>query len=277
MDHHQIMLAVYAHFIAMMKNNVIPVNLRAPALVGTVQDDPFDCMVFLEVKKTLPEMEVVQAGKLTTPDIIIRDRKTGSTVGLEVKKLIQKTTGADARGLTLDYNSCLPCGSALIKVGDDTVVIPCYYFYSLLDPSSENIVTLILMDGDFINYDFNLHKKAKVSNVSEYNHGPYGEGSVRHRDMYTYPNPLNSKLSVFHLRKTFVIKSNDADNMKIHERSTHSIRRDDIFGNSFHYSVIDYSVDPTKAEPALVTDIFADCKKRKPKERTPSIVRLEAT
>ena len=53
------------------------------------------------------------------------------------------------------------------------------------------MVTTILMDGDFLNYDFELHKDAKYANQSEYDHGPYGEGSIRHRRMYTYPNPLN--------------------------------------------------------------------------------------
>ena len=59
---------------------------------------------------------------LTTPDLIIRERKSGTIVGLEVKKLIQKPNGADPRGLTLDYNSSIPCGQALIKIGNDNIL-----------------------------------------------------------------------------------------------------------------------------------------------------------
>ena len=80
-----------------------------------------------------------------TPDLIIRDRISGLCIGLEIKKLIQKQTGADSRGLTIDYNSCLPCGSTLIKIGNDTIVIPCYYLFALLNYESTHIVSLILL------------------------------------------------------------------------------------------------------------------------------------
>lgn len=275
MIHQEIILKSYNHFIELLNQGRIPIDLRAPSLVGTVQDDPFDIWVGSELVKALPELEVIHSGKLTTPDIIIRDRKSGTIVSLEVKKLIQKPSGADSRGLTLDYNSSIPCGQALIKVGSDTVAIPCFYLFCLLDPTSQAIVTLILMDGDFLNYDFNLHKKAKTANISEYNHGPYGEGSVRHRAMYTYPNPLNSKLSFFHLRKILVIKSFDADNLRVEDRSTHTIRRDDIYENSFHYAVVDYTAEPSTEGKPVLTDVFKDCKGRKQKSRTPSTPRID--
>ncbi|MFA8342219.1 MAG: hypothetical protein ACEPO8_04530, partial [Rhodothermaceae bacterium] len=210
-NEHQIMDKVYTHFFNKIVSNVIPIDLRAPTLVGTVQDDPFDSYIEKELTEAFPELEVVSSGKLTTPDIIIRDKRSGVIVGIEVKKLIQKSSGSDSRGLTLDYNSCLPCGTALIKVGDATVDIPCYYLFCLLSTDSTSIVTYILMHGDFINYDFNLHKQAKLANQSEYNHGPYGEGSVRHRAMYTYPNPLNYKLTCFHGRKVLVTKKLDGE------------------------------------------------------------------
>ena len=275
MTHQEIILESYNHFMGLLDNGRIPIDLRAPSLVGTVQDDPFDMWVGTELVKALPHLEVVHSGKLTTPDIIIRERETGTIVSLEVKKLIQKSTGADPRGLTLDYNSSIPCGQALIKVGSDTVAIPCFYLFCLLDPSSEAIVTLILMDGDFLNYDFNLHKKAKTANVSEYNHGPYGEGSVRRRAMYTYPNPLNAKLSFFHLRKTLVIKSFDSENLRIEDKSTHTIHRDDIYGNSFHYSIIDTTVAPSSGDKPVLKDVFKACKDRKPKKRTHSTPRID--
>ena len=190
----EIVTNIYRTLLDKLANGVIPVRLRPYEVVGTVQDDPFDTWVGDEITKILPSIQVHHAGKLTTPDIVLRDVTSNTIVGLEVKKLIQKPNGADPRGMTLDYNSSLPCGKALIKVGPDTVEIPCYYLFALLSPDSTSMVTSIIMDGDFLNYDFDLHKEAKYANQSEYYHGPYGEGSVRHRRMYTYPNPLNHKL-----------------------------------------------------------------------------------
>ena len=268
-NEHQIMKAVYDHFYNQVdQNGVISIDLRAPSLVGTVQDDPFDCLIEQELQQAFPDLEIVSSGKLTTQDIIIRDKRTGVIVGMEVKKLIQKPNGADSRGLTMDYNSCLPCGTALIKVGDATTDIPCYYLYSLLSNDSASIVTFILMHGDFINYDFNLHKEAKFSNQTEYNHGPYGEGSVRHRAMYTYPNPLNYKIKCFHTRKVFVTKKLDCENLNIGSLVTEEVSRFDIYENNFLYSIIDNGKQNHSDEPDLVSDIFAGCKARTARQRT---------
>lgn len=268
-NEHQIIKAVYDHFYEQVNSNgVIPINLRAPSLVGTVQDDPFDCLIEQEICQAFPDLEVVGSGKLTTPDIVIRDKRSGVIVGVEVKKLIQKVNGADSRGLTMDYNSCLPCGTALIKVGGAITDIPCYYLYALLSNDSASIVTFILMHGDFINYDFNLHKKAKVANQTEYNHGPYGEGSVRHRAMYTYPNPLNYKLECFHTRKVFVGKKLDCENLQVMHLATEEVSRLDIYDNNFLYNIIDNGKVDRSIPPKEITDIFSQCKSRKAKTRT---------
>lgn len=268
-NEHQVIKAVYDHFYNQIDNNgVIPIILRAPSLVGTVQDDPFDSLIEQELQQAFPDLEVVSSGKLTTPDIIIRDKRSGVTLGIEVKKLIQRPNGADSRGLTMDYNSCLPCGTALIKIGNTTVDIPCYYLYALLSNDSTSIVTFILMHGDFINYDFNLHKRAKIENITEYKHGPYGEGSVRRRAMYTYPNPLNYKLECFHTRKIFVTKKHDCENLQLTPLVTENVSRCDIYENNFLYSIIDNSKQDISAEPKLIHDIFVDCKKRIAKKRT---------
>lgn len=265
---HEIMLDVYKHFLTKMNDGIIPINMSAPSLVGTVQDDPFDTYIDDELRKAFPNLEVVSSGKLTTPDIILRDKKTKVVVGLEIKKLIQKPNGADSRGLTLDYNSCLPCGQASIKIGTQVADVPCYYLFALLSNDSTSIVTLILMHGDFLNYDFPLHKHSKLANTTEYGHGPYGEGSVRHRAMYTYPNPLNHKLDTFHLRKTLVLKTPDCDQLNLDEYISHIVLRKDINGNSYSYSVVDTT---NKSEiQSKVDNIFADCKARKPKERQSS-------
>ncbi len=271
-----IIINLYNILSSKISSGIIPIQLRPASIVGTVQDDPFDSWVGNEIKDNMKELEIFHAGKLTTPDIIIRDSNSNTIVGLEVKKLIQKKNGSDPRGLTIDYNSCLPCGKSLIKVGEDTVEIPCFYLFALLSPDSSSMVTSILMDGDFLNYDFDLHKDAKYANQSEYKHGPYGEGSVRHRRMYTYPNPLNYKLEFFHLRHILVIKKHDLVEIKDEISCTDLIIRDDKFSNSFHYVVIDNN-SPKKLSLDKIPvrkDVFKTCKSRKPKDRTASMPHL---
>lgn len=156
----------------------------------------------------------------------------------------------------------------MIKLGTDTIVIPCFYLFALLDISSRYIVTLILMDGDFINYDYDLYKEAKYSNYTEYEHGPYEEGSVRHRKMYTYPNPLNSKISEFFLRMILVAKKSDFDKTKDLSNISEQIVRSDKFGNDFYYYLRDIDKDGNGTTLQTLMDIFDDCKKRKPKARS---------
>jgi hypothetical protein len=267
----EIIVRIYRELITKIGDKGIPVDLRLKSLVGTVQDDPFDTWIELEIKKALPpNFEVFHSGSLTTPDIIIRDKTDGTTVGLEIKKLIQKSNGSDSRGLTIDFNSSLPCGSTMIKVGAETIIIPCFYLFALLDLSSLNIVTLILMDGDFLNYDLDLHKEAKYSNYTEYNHGPYGEGSIRHRKMFTYPNPLNSKISEFHMRQILVAKKHDFEKIKETSHITEQIIRADKFGNSFFYYLKDETSNAKTSLKTLKTleGIFDLCKSRIPKVRT---------
>jgi hypothetical protein len=274
----EIMLNVYKILTKKLKNGKIPINLRPISIIGTVQDDPFDCWVEEEIQKTIPNVEVHRSGKLTTPDIVLRNKESNTIVGIEVKKLIQKPNGADPRGMTIDYNSCLPCGKSLIKVGIDTVEVPCYYLFALFSPNSKEIVTTIIMDGDFLNYDFELHKEAKYANQSEYNHGPYGEGSVRHRRMYTYPNPLNHKISFFFLRHIIIIKKNNMHTFSDSSlKYTDLIIRDDKYNNSFHYLVIDNNSN-SKIELSKLPvrkDIFKACKERKPKNRVASMPYLD--
>ena len=176
----------------------------------------------------------------------------------------------------MDYNSCLPCGTTLIKKGNETITVPCFYIFALLNNTSDGIVSLIIMDGDFLNYDFNLHKKAKFANTTEYNHGPYGEGSIRHRRMYTYPNPLNYKLKCFHERKVLVVKKQDALSDALSSFTTEYVVREDVYGNNFYYCIIDESIDVSckKAQIEEIHDIFAECKTRKEKPRTVALPNL---
>lgn len=275
-----IVLSLYRGLISLKNEKGIPVAMRPNNIVGTVQDDPFDCWVEEEIRKVLPQnMEIFHSGQLTTPDLVIRDTVSGTIIGLEIKKLIQDNKGKDPRGMTIDYNSCLPCGSTLVKVGGEARIIPCYYVFALLSHKSDSIVTLIIMDGDFINYDYNLHKEAKYSNYTEYQHGPYGEGSVRHRKMYTYPNPLNSQLDFFYMRHIIVLKKGALENRKESQEIEEQIERVDKYGNSFFFSLLDETKSSKhKGELTTLTDIFEECKHRMPKERVayiPDIPALE--
>lgn len=264
-----IILRIYRGLISLKKGEGIPVHLRPATVVGTVQDDPFDCWVEEVIQKTSSkDFEVFHSGTLTTPDLVVRDKKSGLIIGIEVKKLIQKTNGKDPRGMTIDYNSCLPCGKAFVKVGAETRIIPCFYLFALLNPESTKIVSLILVDGDFLNYDFELYKEAKYANTSEYNHGPYGEGSVRHRRMYTYPNPLNSKLEEFYLRMVLVLKKQDIEQLGETLNINEQIVREGKYGNSFYYFLLD-EIAPCNSDAELITlsNIFDACKLREVKER----------
>ncbi len=162
MAHHQIALKIYEHLVGLRQNGLIPINMRASEIVGTVQDDPFDSWIGAQLITALPQYDVFHTGKLTTPDILVRNKETGTILGLEVKKLIQKPNGSDPRGLTMDFNSCLPCGQAMINVGKDLTTVPCFYLFALLNPASSGITTLLLMDGDFLNYDFDLPSRRSL-------------------------------------------------------------------------------------------------------------------
>lgn len=157
----------------------------------------------------------------------------------------------------------------MIKIGKDTAVIPCFYLFALLDNASRYIVTLIITDGDFLNYDFELYKESKYANYTEYGHGPYEEGSVRHRRMYTYPNPLNSKITEFHMRMILIAKKVDFDKLDNFSGITEQIIREDNKGNKFYYYLKDVNNSSNQNLPlTTLKDIFETCKQRKPKERT---------
>ena len=51
----QIAERIYAELSAKIQQGVIPVALRAPSLIGTVQDDPFGFRVGNEIRQALPK------------------------------------------------------------------------------------------------------------------------------------------------------------------------------------------------------------------------------
>ncbi|MBE8232209.1 MAG: hypothetical protein HAW67_00640 [Endozoicomonadaceae bacterium] len=265
MSHISIAEKVFTALTEKSKDGKLPVNIRPLSTIGTVQDDPFDQWFGEILQDSLPEFEVTHSGPLTTPDIIVRDRKSREVIGIEVKKIDANEKGKDSRGLTLDYNSCIPCGQMLIKIGGKESRIKTFYYFGLLSYDKKYLVSSCLMDGDFLNYDFDLHIQGKYLNTSQYGHGPYGEGSVRGRAMYNYPNPMNVELITFHKKHSFIIKdefSYQMDKSTLYEAS--QIERKDIKSNIIRY--IQYTHEET-SDNDLIKNIFEACKKRKPIKR----------
>ena len=94
--------------------------------------------------------------------------------------------------------------------------------------------------------------------------------------MYTYPNPLNSKISEFYLRFILVLKKIDLERIEDATAITEQIVRTDKYLNSFYYLLLDEAKKDrcnTDSLPTL-TGIFDSCKMRKPKERTAAFVTL---
>lgn len=244
----------------------IPVSLRPLSITGTVQDDPFDHWIEATLAATMSGVEFFNAGSLTTPDIAIRNTETHEVIGLEVKKVDQQANGNDSRGLTLDYNSCVPCGQMNVKIGGVLSAIRCYYVFALISHSQDHLVTLVIGDGDFLNYDFNLHIEGKIANTSQYGHGPYREGSVRGRAMYNYPNPVNTALGVFTGKYCLVIKEELSYLMQASALFlTDKVEREDLQGDIVNYYV--YQDSPATAV-TFHQDIFAACRHRVAKNRT---------
>lgn len=265
MSHISIAKKVFLALTEKLEDGYLPVTLRPLSTTGTVQDDPFDQWFGEILEEHLPEFEVTHSGPLTTPDVIVRDRDTREVIGIEVKKVDADENGKDSRGLTLDYNSCIPCGQMQIKIGGKESRIRTFYFFGLLSFEKDRLISSSLIDGDFLNYDFDLHLQGKYLNTSQYGHGPYGEGSVRGRAMYNYPNPMNVAIPTFHKKHSFIIKDEftyQMDDSPVNEAV--KIERKDIKGKVTNY--IQYlTTEVDRIEQ--VSDIFAGCKARKPRAR----------
>ena len=82
----EIVIIIYRELISRIGEKGIPIDLRLRSIVGTVQDDPFDSWIEAEIRNALPpNFEIFHSGSLTTPDVIIRDKTDGTTVGIEIK------------------------------------------------------------------------------------------------------------------------------------------------------------------------------------------------
>ena len=252
------------------KSKSIKVNLRNYTTSGTVQDDPFDEWTSDQLKKKQSEYFVHHAGKLSSPDIVVIDKTTKDLCGIEVKKLDADSKGNDPRGLTLDYNSTVPCGFQEIKFNEEITKIKVFYFFALV--FKKKIITSILCDGNFLNSDFKFHKDSKISNESTYGHGSYGEASIRHRKMYNFPNPLNSKINLFYKNHSVIYQDEIISEKTIKK---YNLRKSIIKRQEHKGSINVFNCLTTNNQKNLNTmNLFADTKKREPKKRSAYMVSI---
>ncbi|MBM4429990.1 MAG: hypothetical protein FJ026_06510 [Chloroflexi bacterium] len=53
------------------------------------------------------------------------------------------------------------------------------------------VLSFLLVDGNYVNRDYRLHEEHL--NVSRGGFGSYGDGRIRERKMYIFPNPLTDE------------------------------------------------------------------------------------
>ena len=255
--------------------------LREPVLTLdpkiTTQDDPFDRWVVRTIEQMgLPDLKVFSAGPLTHPDTVLRYKSENgeySYLGLEIKKLNADARGNDPRGMTLDYNSTIPCGTFRVyKSSGEHLDVKGYYFYALLDhlvdQLERRIYTFVLCDGDLLNDDVELYVRSKTANISEYGHGPYGEGSIRKRAMYLYPNPLNSKIPELARQVSLIHASPNLEMTYPELVLTHTINRKKTDGTEGRFHIYKHASAIDKPANVPVIGMFIECAERGPKKRS---------
>lgn|SRR3989338_815233 len=131
-------------------------------------------------------------GRNSHPDYILT--KDGLSVGLEAKSLENRQANRRDPSVApcrtdVDFNSAIPCG--FINFRNQT--LRCYYAFALYDTDSSstlhvNGICVAFVDGNYLNRDFNLAVSHR--NVSKGGFGSYGDGFIRTRKMYRFPNPL---------------------------------------------------------------------------------------
>jgi len=253
----------------------IEVNLRAHRQIGTVQDDPFDEWTYEVLESNKVSERIYRAGRLKSPDITLINDTTNSLLGLEVKKLEADKNGKDPRGLTLDYNSTVPCGRTTVLYNGKLIDIPLYYYFALIQ--NNRIISTVFCDGDFLSNDYEFHKDSKISNTSTYGHGSYGEASIRHRKMYLFPNPLNTNLSLFSKKHSLIlpieVKEIAEKYAKDQGYTTKTCVREANNGKKIEFIIVYTNTDGLPNSNNF-QNIFEQCREREPKGRSPYVVSI---
>lgn len=158
---------------------------------STVVSDPFVEYLDKNILQDLKETKHVVAPPHISPDLAFYEKNLYPTdlLGIEVKT--SKSKSGD-----INFNSTPPCGKILMEVDGRDETVPCYYLFVQLTPledKGENIFdigTMMLIDGDFINSDFELYLEATGVREKRIDLGSYGDGMDRQRPMFVFPNPL---------------------------------------------------------------------------------------
>jgi len=139
---------------------------------------------------------------LEHPDLVLE--REGIQLGVECKSLaasrgfVEAGNGVPCR-TTIDFNSTVPCGRENYKGKFQPYAPlrgqPIQIFYALGlygEVEDENrLLSFLLVDGNYINRDYNLHQEHR--NISRGGFGSYGDGRIRERKMYIFPNPLTDE------------------------------------------------------------------------------------
>jgi hypothetical protein len=156
-----------------------------PERTGNV-DDPF---VEYLAKNVFVDIDFhhIMAPPLVSPDMaFFRSRE--EIFGLEIKTVKNITSG-------INFNSTPPCGRILIEIDNIESEVPCYYLFVQLDEhgGEQEIGHMMMVDGNFINKDFDLYLAAVGEREKRIDLGTYKDGMDRQRPMFVFPNPLSIK------------------------------------------------------------------------------------
>jgi len=136
---------------------------------------------------------------LEHPDLVLEHETT--CLGVECKSLeaspqfVATRNGVPCR-TTIDFNSTVPCGKEFFKGkfsryahlrGQPITVFYALCLYGEVE-GEMRLLSFLMMDGNYINRDHTLHQEHR--NISRRGFGSYGDGSIRERKMYLFPNPL---------------------------------------------------------------------------------------
>jgi hypothetical protein len=139
---------------------------------------------------------------LEHPDLVLEREE--AQLGVECKSLaasagfIETGSGVPCR-TTIDFNSTVPCGQEHYKgkfrhyaalKGQPLRTFYALALYGEIEDES-HVLSFLLVDGNYINRDYGLHQEHR--NISRGGFGSYGDGRIRERKMYIFPNPLTDE------------------------------------------------------------------------------------
>lgn len=186
-------------------------RFKLPEKISVVSD-PFVEYISKNVWKNIKygdeKVEIIVAPPHVSPDIVFYTGNIDNVFGLEVKTT--KQISGD-----MNFNSTPPCGQVVVEINDKETIIPCFYLVVQLEEieNEYEIGKMAMIDGDFINKDFNLYKEATGIREKRIDLGTYGDGMDRQRPMFVFPNPLGIN-GIRSERSTLISKYDYLDNAR---------------------------------------------------------------